>query len=636
MNEIVLLGQTLQLDFFVPNEFESNTHVEQINGGYKVFRTVKNPTEKTLKLCGIKSELSQLTFGKNIKDDYFYSNENARRYGNHTIPIDFNRLEDNAEENERFRLRTDRSLVDPEVEDGRICSSPYMPFPAVLISNYNTNEGVVIGSLSQDYFYHCFNLKHQDGKVIVEIFSEFKSIDYREVKPNEVLTDSFYIGQTEFAYDICKIFDKYTAVLRSILKGNRGASDINRHSVIWDSWNDGIYRNVSEEMLVTEAKAVKKYFPTVEWFELDDGYSSYCHENVDLDSHGLGVPYEGEEGVDHKKFPSGLKGYTDKIKEIGLKPAVWIGGFCPVNTKIFKEKPEWFIDYRYRVDWTEPLDVSKSEVRDYMSFALEKFICEYGFEGVKHDFWSYAFEDRHDLLANKDKSGYEHRDWWLNEFTKRLPEYGFLGTACDLSMGNPFIGKYANNYRFGEDIGAGNWEKVKRTVFLAVSVLSTHTGDLIIPNSDSIGMLPDLSDTDFMFVVNFQIISRTLVELSGRFSKVDTENPRFKVLQRALRYINNGENVYFVNYDYRKKGKIIPEIIYINSAFDAKDDNFVTVGVFNIEETDKTVEFSCKDLGLPDKKHQTEYVWENKVENEKDFKFNLKPHQSVLLKIKKI
>ncbi len=636
MEKIVLLNQNLQLDFIPSTDFSDSYSIEKIDTGYKVFRTVKNTTDKVLNLSGLKVVLSGLSFNKESINDYFYSNENARRYGNLTIPLDFNRLDDGAEENCKFGLEIDRKIVDPEVEDGKICSSPYMPFPAVMVSNYQTNLGVVVGSLSQDYFYHSFNAYHQGENITIEIFSEFKSVSYREVKPDEQITDSFYIGQTEFAFDITKIFDNYTATLRPLLTNNRGASDTNRHSVIWDSWNDGIYRNVSEEMLVTEAKAIKKYFPTVEWFQLDDGYSSYCHENVDLDSHGLGVPYEGEQGIDYKKFPSGLKGYTDKIKEIGLKPAVWIGGFCPVNTKIFKEKPEWFIDYRYRVDWTEPLDVSKSEVRDYMSFALEKFICEYGFEGVKHDFWSYAFEDRHDLLANKDKSGYEHRDWWLNEFTKRLPEYGFLGTACDLSMGNPFIGKYVNNYRFGEDIGAGNWEKVKRTVFLAVSVLSTHTGDLIIPNSDSIGMLPNLSDTDFMFVVNFQIISRTLVELSGRFSKVDIENPRFKVLQRALRYINNGENVYFVNYDYRKKGKVIPEIMYINSAFDSEDDNFVTVGVFNIEETDKTVEFSCKDLGLSDKKHQTEYVWENKVENEKDFKFNLKPHQSVLLKIKKI
>lgn len=635
MQEIILLNKKLNLEFFTPDGFEHSVSVEKIENGYKIYRSIKNATDKTLNLCGIKTTLTGLSFDKEPIDDYFYSCENARRFGNLTMPLDFNKLDDNAKENEKFNLVLDRNLLDPEVEDGRINSSPYMPFPAVLFSNYKTNLGLVIGALSQDCFCQCFDAYHNGDKIVIDIFSEFKNTKYREVKAGEVLTDGIYIGQTEDADDITKLFDNYTAVIRPMLKNNRGASNVNRHTVIWDSWNDGIYRKVSEQMLVEEAKAVKKYFPTVEWFELDDGYSTVIDENVDLGSHGLGVPYEGEEGVDSKKFPSGLKGYTDKIKEIGLRPAVWIGAFCPVTTRIYKENPDWFIDYRYRVDWSQPLDVSQKEVRDYMAFALDKFLCDYGFEGVKHDFWSYAFEDRHDLFANKEKSGYEYRDWWLSQFKQRMPEDGFLGIACDLSMGNPFMNKYVNNYRYGQDIGAGKWNLVQETLFLGVPVLSTHTGDLMIPNSDSIGMLPGLSDTDFMFIVNYQIVSRTLVEISGRFSLVDENNPRLKILQRALKYINNGENVYFLNFDYRKKGKISPEIMYVNSAFDADDDSFVTVGVFNAEEVDKTIEFTCKDLGISDCAHETEYVWEGKVEMAKDFKFSLKPHQSVLLKIKK-
>ena len=50
-----------------------------------------------------------------------------------------------------------------------------------------------------------------------------------------------------------------------------------------------------------------------------------------------------------------------KAEAMGLKPAVWVGGFCPVKTKIYKERPEWFIDYKYRIDWTQPLDISKKD-----------------------------------------------------------------------------------------------------------------------------------------------------------------------------------------------------------------------------------------------------------------------------------
>ena len=129
-------------------------------------------------------------------------------------------------------------------------------------------------------------------------------------------------------------------------------------------------------MLFKEAKAVKENFPNAEWFQLDDGYSTYCEENVDLDAHGLGVPYEGDAGVDKEKFPHGLKYYTDEIKKLGLRPAVWIGVFCPVKSEIYKERPEWFIDLRYRVDFSQPLDPSISEVREYMTRALDTFVAE--------------------------------------------------------------------------------------------------------------------------------------------------------------------------------------------------------------------------------------------------------------------
>ena len=184
---------------------------------------------------------------------------------------------------------------------------------------------------------------------------------------------------------------------------NFGSTDTNRHTLIWDSWNDGIYRNISEDILLKEAYAVKKYFSNVKWFQLDDGYSAYCEKNVDFDAHGLGVAYEGENGIDNIKFPNGLKGYTDKIKEIGLSPAIWIGSLCPIRTIIYKEQPQWFIDYSYRLDRSQPLDVSQKQVRQYMTEAIDKLIVEDGFEGVKHDFWSYAFEDRHDLLKYKNK-----------------------------------------------------------------------------------------------------------------------------------------------------------------------------------------------------------------------------------------
>ena len=637
MTEITirLLNQDIKVQISKPVGFETDFSIKEVETGYVLRRKIKNVTNNVSQLCPVEIKLNGLSFGGQPQEDYFYSNENARLFCTLTIPLDYNRAKDDDVKNQEFNLPINRMWCDPGVIEGNICSSPYQPFPAILLSNYSSKTGIVCGSLSQDVFYHSYDVGHKNNAAFLTIVSGFKDIAYREVLPQEELEDVLYIGTTEHADDINLMFDGYVNELRGYLNKNMGASNANRHSLAWDSWNDGIFRDVSEEMLLREARAVKRLFPTVEWFQLDDGYSAYCEEDVDLDQHGLGVAYEGDDGVDATKFPNGLKGYTDKIKEIGLKPAIWIGGWAPVKTKIYQEHPDWFLDYTYRVNFAQPLDVSREEVRAYMCSALDKLIVEYGFEGVKHDFWSYAFEDRRDLLRFKNKSGYEWREWWHSELRKRLPEYGYLETGCDISMGNPFIGKYFNNYRFGLDVQAGIWDRITTTMFWMSAVLSTHTGDLFIPNSDSIGLLPGLSDDDFLFVVNLQIITRTLVEISGRFSQVDENNPRLKILQRAVQYLNNGENVYFAKYDYRKKGINLPEIIYINSAFDYPDDNYKTVAVFNTEERERFITFTNADIGLSEGIHQVELVWEEKVRELGEYSFTLKPHQSVLLKIKK-
>ncbi len=613
---------------------EYRINIERVERGYKIERVVKN-LGNDFYISGLCLSLTGLNFDKDSKNDYYYCNENGRLFNTLTLPIDYDRVIGDKELLEKYNRPVDKKWNDPEVINNKICDCPYQPYPAILISNYESNLGLVIGSLSQDVFYHNFELFHEDERIHVKINSGFKSIDYRIIKKDESLKDIIYIGEVDNANDINNMFNGYNSVLRENLKDNCGKRKENRNTILWDSWNDGIYRDVSEKMLIEEAKAVKKYFPNVEWFQLDDGYSKWIESNVDSCAHGLGVFYEENHGIDEKKFPNGLKGYTDKIKEIGLRPAIWVGGFCPVETKIYREHPEWFLDYTYRVDNTQPLDVSKSEPRKYMQKAIEWFIKDCGFEGIKHDFWSYAFEDSHNLLENKDKSGYEHRDWWTRCIRNNIGD-GYMETGCDLSMGNPFIGKYFNNYRFGIDVGAGEWYKVLTTTFWSVAILSSHTGDLFVPNSDSIGLLPNLNDTDFMFVINFAIISRTLVEISGRFSKVDKDNARLKVLQKATEYVNNGENVYFANYDYRQAGCNIPKIIYIKSQYNSNkvQENVRTVAIFNGQENEINVSFNVQDLELPQGEYEFTNVWSDEQIKTNTISVALKPHESKLYIVK--
>lgn len=594
-------------------------------------RVFENLSEETLKLCELGVEFDDITFGLEPRKDYFYHNENPRIYEVMTFPIDYDRTAAEAKDS-AFDFQAGNRWADPGVITERIGASPYQPFPAILLSNYETTHGLVHGTLSQDVFFHNYLVAHEAKAIKLTAFSSFKATAYREVG-GEALVDEWYLGRTERAEDIEHIFDNYSAVLRRKLPASYGSSDINRTTMVWGSWNDGIFRNVSEDLILKEAKFLRDNFPTVRWIQLDDGYATY-----NKSAHGLGVPYEGEDGIDHTKFPNGLRGLTDKLRAIGMRPAIWIGGFCPMQTKIFTEHPEWFIDYSYRVTHTEPLDVSQPIVREYIEKAMHTLCREYGFDAVKHDFWSYAFEDSHDLYKYHDRSGYENRRWWLNTIRNNLPRDGYLQTGCDIVMGNPFLGEFFTNYRYGIDIGGGNWDYVRTSFQWGAACYATHTGDLFPPNSDAIGTFPGLTRDEAMFCINYCLVSHSMIEIAGKLSLEEDDN-MLRILRKAACNPNNGQDVFFAQFDYRDHTQRSPEILYFNTPHFSRIEGHPalplrTVGIFNLSDEEKTYTVRFEELGLEGSAYRLTDVWSGEVWCDEDsFTVTLAPHASRLLAI---
>lgn len=586
--------------------------------GYSVRRVIKNLTDSTININSLGVTFTGITFGLKAKDDYFYSLENARIYETSTFPIDYKRTANDAS-NSDFDVLANNRWADPGVVRDEINASPYQPFPAILLSNYGCRRGLVHGSLSQDVFYHYYLLNHDEaGKVVMRVYSAFKDTAYIELKSGEYLCDEWYIGTTETADDINHLFDGYTKELRKVLVNNYGATNINRDNLVWGSWNDDIFREISHEMLVSEAHALKKLFPTVRWLQVDDGYAT-----LNEHPHGLFMPYDGEDGVDKEKFPKGLKAFTDDIRRIGLRPAVWIGGFCPTNAKAYADHPDWFIDYTKRISDKRPPDVSQPVVFDYMKSALGEFVYGYGFEAIKHDFWSYPFEDSDDLYKNHTASGYEYRKRWLTEIRKRLPKDGYLQTGCDIVMGNPFLGEFFTNYRYGIDVGNGNWNNIKTCLYWCSACLATHTGDLIVPNSDAVGLFGGLSFEDFIFWTNFVMITHTMVELAGRFASGKADKKRVEILQKATCCVDNGQDVFLVGLDYRKAGRAVPEVLYaLKPHFSTDKDNDIlpirSVGLFNVDDAPKTQKVKFSQLGLDGDEYIVTNIWTGEEKIVKD------------------
>ncbi len=617
------------------NEFGEDFHFQIKGDEILCRRYFRNESGQARKLVELGVMLDGIYFGGAAEDDYFYHNENPRIYERMTFAVDYNRSAEDAKDS-AFDAQAGNRWADPGVVCDRIGRSPYQPFPAILLGNYGGNHGLVHGTLSQKVFYHNYLVSHQDNAVRLEIFSGFKAIGYLELAPGEALVDEWYLGTTEHADDLELLFERYSTELRKHLPPMYGASAINRDSMVWGSWNDGLSRNISEEMLLREAEFLGKNYPMVKWLQVDDGYAAEA-TRVQI-AHGLGMPYEGEAGVDKVKFPHGLRYFADKVREAGLRPAVWIGGFCPKDTPIYKERPEWFFDYDYRVAKSAPLDVSLPEVREYMEKALDAFFREYGFEGMKHDFWSYAFEDSHDLLARKDASGYQWRDWWLKEVRKRIPADAYLQTGCDIVMGNPFLGEFFTNYRYGIDIGGGNWDYVRTNFLWGVACFALHIGDLFVPNSDSVGLLPGLSDDEAAFCINYCLVTHSMVEIAGLLSQ-HQDHPRVGMLKKAVCNPNNGQDVYLARYDYRaKKHKLADTLYFKTPHFSTLEGNpalpLRTVGIFNTGEELKTIEFNARDLKLAEGNYRLTDVWSGETfDFAGEMKFELRAHASRLLAV---
>ena len=530
--------------------------------------------------------------------------------------------------------------ADPGVVCDRIGASPYQPFPALLLSNTGTAKGLVHGSLSQRIFYHNHLVAHETGTIRWDILSSLKGVGWLDWPAGACLDDRWYLGVTRRADDIEQVFADYVTVLRRHLPPLYGTQSPNRHAIVWGSWNDGIGIDFDQDRLFKMAEFIKSNLPTVEWMQVDDGYGTHGYEaGSGYGPHGLGVPYEGAEGVLARKFPGGFRAFTDGIRERGLRPGLWVGGIVPKKAPLYREHPDWFVDYSYRITECGVLDISRPEVRAYMLEALDFFVVKGGFEAIKHDFWSYVFEDSHALLSSGERSGYQWRDWWLCEIRRRLPHHGYLQTGCDIVMGNPFLAEFFSNYRYGIDVGSGNWDYFRTNILWATACMALHTGDLFPPNSDAIGLFPGLvSDTEALTVINFCLISRSLVEIAGWLYQ-HPGHPRLDWVRKAICCPNNGQDVFFAGYDYRQPGSAGPVIWYLRTPHFSLLEKcprlpLRTVAVFNAEDQPGTFHLDSGLIGLPPAAYVATDVWSLETRPLDDFdRFEIPPHGSRLLAI---
>ena len=241
-------GKNYQIDCFYSKDFADTLYMTVYDREVRVKRIFKNNGPE-IKLMELGCLFTEIKLGNNCDKDFFYHNENPRIYERMTFPVDYVRAPEDAKDSEYDDTAGNR-WADPGVVHPRIGRSPYQPFPAILLGNYETSNGIVHGTLRQKECYHNYLVRHENGTVTLEVFSSFKAVDALDFAQGRQLNDQWYIGEVDDAKDFDKIFNRYTAHLRKVLPASYGSTDINRTCMTWGSWNDNIYREITEEMLL--------------------------------------------------------------------------------------------------------------------------------------------------------------------------------------------------------------------------------------------------------------------------------------------------------------------------------------------------------------------------------------------------
>ena len=103
---------------------------------------------------------------------------------------------------------------------------------------------------------------------------------------------------------------------------------------VYNTWNPFMH-DINEKLICELADAAAEC--GIEEFVIDDGWEM----NIDTEHP---EQFLGDWETDTLKFPHGLKPVFDHIKELGMKPGLWISlATADKSSKVYRENPEWFV-----------------------------------------------------------------------------------------------------------------------------------------------------------------------------------------------------------------------------------------------------------------------------------------------------
>ena len=133
-----------------------------------------------------------------------------------------------------------------------------------------------------------------------------------------------------------------------------------------------------------------------------------------------------------ERFPNGLKPLSAAAKEHGMKFGLWIEMERADRTsEIARRHPEWLIDDReYSL-----LDLSRTDVREYLHRTLKRIITDYDLDYVKVDFNRYPGIPRGENRRERRIRYLQNFAWIMEQLRQEFP--GVFWENCAAGAGRP-------------------------------------------------------------------------------------------------------------------------------------------------------------------------------------------------------
>lgn len=271
----------------------------------------------------------------------------------------------------------------------------------------------IAGALTFEKSSPVVNISYNENKSTTDSMGR-KSFNYfaleaaynphpKRVAANEsLLSETYYINSSED-----NVFDGLENWALTVKETNnivlwQERNENNRIPNGWNSWTTsgstgGYGTGINEQIILDNLEVMADEFRDwgIDWFQIDDGYE----------------PTYGDWWWDSDKFPNGPAWLTQKIRDKGLKPGLWMAPFTLYeDSQTYINNPEWiaglsdvglFFHGNYKI-----FDLTNPDVQDHLKTLFTTFKNDWGFDWLKMDFSYYALfgDDFYDSNKTREEA----------------------------------------------------------------------------------------------------------------------------------------------------------------------------------------------------------------------------------------